>query len=112
MVKNSMPAIHFLADLSNSIALMNGGEQHFYPSGLEMLALNSIAGNGHILNKYGYQGQEHERHFALHLNEFEARHYACPDEGGDPQSARWMVPDPANQFASPYVGMGNAWVRL
>jgi RHS repeat-associated protein len=67
-------------------------------------ALNNIACNGHIRKKYGYQGQEHERHFALHLNEFEARHY-------DPQTGRWMVPDPANQFASPYVGMGNAWVN-
>jgi RHS repeat-associated protein len=79
-------------------------EHHFYPSGLEMLALSSAAGNGHVRNKYGYQGQENEWHFALNLNEFEARHY-------DPQSTRWMVPDPANQFASPYVGMGNAWVN-
>jgi RHS repeat-associated protein len=79
-------------------------EHHFYPTGLEIFALSSTAGNGHVRNKYGYQGQEHERHFALHLNEFEARHY-------DPQSARWMVPDPANQFASSFVGMGNAWVN-
>jgi hypothetical protein len=46
-----------------------------------MFALSSAAGNGHVRNKYGYQGQEHERHFALHLNEFEARHY-------DPQRRR------------------------
>jgi RHS repeat-associated protein len=75
-----------------------------------MLALSSNAGNGHVRNRYGYQGQERENTFALNLNEFEARHYACPDEGGDPQIGRWMVPDPANQFASPYVGMGNEWV--
>ena len=68
-----------------------------------MFALSSSAGNGHVRNRYGYQGQERENTFALNLNEFEARHY-------DPQIGRWMVPDPANQFASPYVGMGNQWV--
>jgi RHS repeat-associated protein len=68
-----------------------------------MFALSSSAGNGHVRNRYGYQGQERENTFALNLNEFEARHY-------DGQLGRWMVPDPANQFASPYVGMGNEWV--
>jgi hypothetical protein len=92
-------------------------EHHYYPTGLEMFALSSSAGNGHVKNRYGYQGQERENTFALNLSEFEARHYACPDEGGDPQLGRWMVPDPANpcltkgqEFASPYVGMGNEWV--
>jgi hypothetical protein len=59
---------------------------------------------------FKYQGQERENTFALNLNEFEARHGACPDEGGNPQIGRWMVPDPAQQFPSPYVGMGNEWV--
>jgi RHS repeat-associated protein len=68
-----------------------------------MFALSSSAGNGHVRNRYGYQGQERENTFALNLNEFEARHY-------DGQIGRWMVQDPANQFASPYVGMGNDWV--
>lgn len=78
-------------------------EHHYYPTGLEMFALSSSASNGHVRNRYGYQGQERENTFALNLNEFEARHY-------DPQTGRWMVPDPANQFPSPYVGMGNQWV--
>jgi RHS repeat-associated protein len=68
-----------------------------------MFALSSSAGNGHVRNRYTYQGQERENTFALNLNEFEARHY-------DGQICRWMVPDPANQFPSPYVGMGNEWV--
>jgi RHS repeat-associated protein len=68
-----------------------------------MFALSSSAGNGHARNRYTYQGQERENTFALNLNEFEARHY-------DPQIGRWMVPDPAQQFPSPYVGMGNEWV--
>jgi RHS repeat-associated protein len=80
-----------------------GGKHHYYPTGLEMFALSSSAGNGHVRNRYGYQGQERENTFALNLNEFEARHY-------DGQIGRWMVPDPANQFPSPYVGMGNQWV--
>jgi uncharacterized protein RhaS with RHS repeats len=25
----------------------------------------------------------------------------------DPQLGRWHTPDPANQFGSPYVGLGN-----
>ena len=68
-----------------------------------MFALSCSAGNGHVRNRYGYQGQERENTFALNLNEFEARHY-------DGQIGRWMVPDPAKQFPSPYVGMGNEWV--
>jgi len=92
-------------------------EHHYYPTGLEMFALSSSASNGHacpdkggVSNRYGYQGQEHENTFALNLNEFEARHYACPDKGGNSKTGRWMVPDPALQFPSPYVGMGNQWV--
>jgi len=78
-------------------------EHYYYPTGLEMFALSSSATNGHVRSRLGYQGQEHENTFALNLNEFEARHY-------DPQTGRWMVPDPALQFPSPYVGMGNQWV--
>jgi RHS repeat-associated protein len=78
-------------------------EHHYHTNGLEMFALSSSASNGHVRNRYCYQGQELESNFALNLNEFEARHY-------DPQTARWMVLDPALQFPSPYVGMGNQWV--
>ncbi len=34
------------------------------------------------------------------FNHFEAREY-------DPRIMRWMVTDPAGQYWSPYVGMGN-----
>lgn len=33
-------------------------EHHHYPTGLEMFALSSSAGNGYVRNRYGYQGQE------------------------------------------------------
>ncbi len=82
-----------------------------------MFALSSSAGNGHVRNRYTYQGQERENTFALNLNEFEARHGVYPAISGNPQIGRWMVPDPANprltvgqEFPSPYVGMGNEWV--
>ena len=45
-------------------------EHHYYPTGLEMFALSSSAGNGQVRNRYGYQGQERENTFALNLNEF------------------------------------------
>ena len=40
-------------------------------------------------------------------NSFEAR-IACADASAyDPVIGRWLSVDPARQFASPYVGMGN-----
>jgi RHS repeat-associated protein len=33
-------------------------------------------------------------------SDFDARFY-------DPELGRWHLPNPANQYASPYVGMGN-----
>jgi RHS repeat-associated protein len=51
--------------------------------------------------KYGYQGSyaEEVTEFELNYNEFALRTY-------DPQIVRWLTPDPYNEFASPYVGMG------
>lgn len=55
-----------------------------------------------IYNKIGYQGKELEDALDLDWNDFEARNY-------DPQIGRFIEQDPAYQFASPYVGMGNNW---
>jgi hypothetical protein len=73
-----------------------------------MFALSNSAANSQVRNRYTYQ--ERENTFALNLNEFEARHGVYPAISGNPQIGRWMVPDPAQQFPSPYVGMGNEWV--
>ncbi|MCB0482326.1 MAG: RHS repeat-associated core domain-containing protein [Flavobacteriales bacterium] len=48
----------------------------------------------------GYQGVYAMRDAETGLNHFESRQW-------DARLARWTSPDPAHQFASPYLGMGN-----
>ncbi len=50
--------------------------------------------------RYGYQGQYSEHDDETNWNHYEAREY-------DPIIGRWLVPDPAREFWSPYVSMGN-----
>ncbi len=52
------------------------------------------------LYRYGYQGQFAEKDEETGWNHFELREY-------DPVIGRWLVPDPAGQFSSPYLGLGN-----
>ncbi|MGD9995181.1 MAG: RHS repeat domain-containing protein, partial [Salinivirgaceae bacterium] len=68
----------------------------YYPFGMTM------PGRNYTLNNYrfGYQGQFAEKEEETDYNQFEARLY-------DARIGRWMVPDPAGQFWSPYLGMGN-----
>jgi RHS repeat-associated protein len=77
-------------------------ENHYYPMGLPMAGICSQALNGLAANKLKYQGKELEADLGLHLYDFHARQY-------DAQIGRFHVPDPANQYASPYLGMGNTW---
>ena len=72
-------------------------ENSFYPFGMTMGGLNYIAG---LENRYLYQGKEATGDFGLWWSDFHARRF-------DSQLGRWHVPDPAVQFASPYVGMAN-----
>lgn len=51
--------------------------------------------------RFGYQGQFAEKDEETGYNQFEARLY-------DNRIGRWLVPDPAKQFHSPYLGMGNS----
>lgn len=81
------------------------GEDHYYPYGLRIATLSSKSIST-SLNKdmisYGYQGEYAEELDDLDLayNEFDLRLY-------DPQIGRFIQADPFDQFASPYVGMGN-----
>ncbi|MDD2963547.1 MAG: DNRLRE domain-containing protein [Bacteroidales bacterium] len=50
--------------------------------------------------RYGYQGQYAETDPETGFAHFEAREF-------DSRLGRWMVPDPARQHWSPYLGMGN-----
>lgn len=74
-------------------------ENHYYSYGLKINAISSRA-QGAILNKYGYQGDFAENDPETELDEFDLRHY-------DPQIGRWTTTDPYEQFANPYLGMGN-----
>ena len=81
-------------------------EKHFYPGGLAMQGISSRA-YGKLANAYGYQGKEMQAGeyydgTGLEEYDFEARYY-------DPQLMRWHNQDPAGQFASPYLAMGNNW---
>jgi len=50
--------------------------------------------------RYGYQGQFAEKDPETGLNSFETRMY-------DSRIGRWLTTDPAGQYWSPYMGMGN-----
>lgn len=50
--------------------------------------------------RFGYQGQFAEKDQETGFNHFELRDY-------DSRLGRWMIADPAHQYNSPYMGMGN-----
>ena len=55
--------------------------------------------------RYGYQGEFAEKDDETGLNAFELRMY-------DSRINRWISPDPAGQYHSPYMSMGNNWISL
>jgi RHS repeat-associated protein len=80
-------------------------EDHYYAHGLKIAAISAKTVSSSLnpgLVKYGYQGSFSEMvsDFELNYNEFTLRTF-------DPQIGRWTTPDPYNEFASPYLGMGN-----
>ncbi len=68
----------------------------YYPFGARHDQSSYIADQA----KYGYQGKELQADLGLNLLDFHARQY-------DPILGRFTSYDPAGQFASGYVGMGN-----
>ena len=73
-------------------------EEAYYAYGLSMAGVGSLPSTAD--HHYLYQGKELENDFDLNWHNFHARAF-------DAQLGRWHVYDPAYQFASPYVGMGN-----
>lgn len=72
----------------------------YYAHGWEMPGRSSNLFTGNDGYRYGYQGQFAEKDVKQGWNEFEARNW-------DARMARWTSVDPAGQFHSPYMGMGN-----
>ena len=71
----------------------------YYPFGLKMAAIGYRSALG-VANPSGYQGGSSDFEDATGWNGFALRNY-------DPQVGRFVQADPFDQFASPYVGMGN-----
>jgi len=74
-------------------------ENHYYAFGQKIAGLCTTAFKK-LPNKYNYQGDFSEEEENTGWDEFDLRMY-------DPQIGRWTGVDPEDQFASPYIGMGN-----
>jgi RHS repeat-associated protein len=76
----------------------------YYPYGLTWenpkLPTDPNAVHDHAYQDKEFQFAEFTNGHGLALYDFHARMY-------DPCTARWLVPDPAAQFANPYLAMGN-----
>ncbi len=68
----------------------------YYPFGMRMQDMNSSAEN----YRFGYQGEFAEEDKETGKHQFQLRLY-------DSRLGRWSTIDPANQYHSPYLGMGN-----
>jgi RHS repeat-associated protein len=68
----------------------------YYPFGLRMVK-NSAPSTDY---RYGYQGDFAEEDKETGFNHFQLRQY-------DPVIGRWLIPDPARQYHSPYLAFGN-----
>jgi RHS repeat-associated protein len=74
-------------------------ENHYYAFGQKIAGICTKAFNK-LTNPFNYQGDYSEEETYTGWDEFDLRMY-------DPQIGRWTGVDPYDQFASPYVGMGN-----
>jgi RHS repeat-associated protein len=64
---------------------------------------NNVTGGANNTNTYQYQGQQKDPQ--ANWSQFELRMF-------NSDLGRWFAPDPYNQFASPYNGMGNNPISL
>jgi RHS repeat-associated protein len=74
-------------------------ENHYYAFGQKIAGICTKAFNK-LSNSFNYQGDYSEEEENTLWDEFDLRMY-------DPQIGRWTGADPYDQFASPYIGMGN-----
>ena len=79
---------------SKKVETQQKGVSDYYPFGMAMPS-RTLAGG----YRYAYQGQELDPETGKEA--FELRLW-------DSRLGRWLTPDPAGQFASPYLGMGNS----
>jgi RHS repeat-associated protein len=79
---------------NGSLKLVSAAD--YYPFGMIMPNRATTPGE----YRFGYQGQFAEKDEETGYNQFEARLY-------DSRIGRWLTTDPAGQFYSPYIGMGN-----
>ncbi|MGO3708087.1 MAG: RHS repeat domain-containing protein [Mesonia hippocampi] len=80
----------------NPVALV--AKTDYYPGGMAMPNRNIVGDY-----RYGYQGEYAETDKETGMPAFELRLY-------DPRINRWISPDPAGQYHSPYMAMGNNWI--
>ena len=84
-------------------------ENHYYSYGLKIAGLSSKklgdVYEGSLKNNYLYQGAYAELDDDIGWTDFALRNY-------DAQIGRWVQQDPYQEFASPYVGMGDDPVNL
>lgn len=85
----------FGKDASNTVRME--GYTDYYPYGMAMPNRQYTLGSRY---RFGYQGQFAEKDEETGLDHFEARDY-------DSRLGRWLINDPAGQFWSPYLAMGN-----
>ena len=75
------------------------GYTDYYPGGMAIPNRNIVGDY-----RYGYQGEYSEKDEETGLNAFQLRMY-------DSRINRWISPDPAGQYFSPYLSMGNNWIN-
>ena len=77
-------------------------ENNYYPFGLKHKGYNEFvsANSNSVAKKFKYQGQELDESLEYNMHEFMLRHY-------DATLGRFVTTDPYEQFASPYLAMGN-----
>jgi len=83
----------------NAAALVSATD--YYPGGMPMPGRQFVNGKPY---RYGYQGEFAETDEETGKPAFEARLY-------DPRINRWLTVDPAHEFFSPYLAMGNNWIN-